>query len=158
MPDNLDISLAYIDYYQKMNKLKSALSEGKRFLKLQPDNILILNKLAKIYMKSDQSIAWDYAKRAYDISSDSPDILNTYGSICIEKERYVEGLDVLKKAVAAAPENSAYQYQLAQGFYLSGKSDFAKELLRTTLTNKNPFSERNKAEKLLAELDKGFFD
>ena len=31
MPDNLDISLAYIDYYQKINKLKSALSEGKDF-------------------------------------------------------------------------------------------------------------------------------
>ena len=99
-----------------------------------------------------------YAKRAYNISSDSPETLNTYGSICIEKERYVEGLDALKKAVAAAPENSAYQYQLAQGYYLSGKSDFAKELLRITLTNKNPFSERNKAEKLLAELDKGIFD
>ncbi len=158
LPDSLDISLAAINYFQQTGGHQSALAECERILKILPDNILILNKLAQIYQSSNKDLAWEYAIRAYNISEESPEVLNTYGIMCIDKGRYSEGLDSFKRAVSAAPGMTEYQYNLAEGLYKSGKSDYAKDLLKKTLNNKDPFPERIKAEKLLAELEKGFFE
>jgi tetratricopeptide (TPR) repeat protein len=78
--------------------------------------------------------------------------------MCIEKGRYSEGLDALKRAVSYAPGTPEYKYNLAAGFYKSGKSDQAKKILKNTLVDNNPFPDRTHAEKLLAELEKGLFD
>ena len=156
-PENMDISLAYINYYQKSGDLNKAIKECNRYLNIQPDNVLILNKLAQLYQNSDKNKSWDFAKRAYKLSPESPEALNMYGKMCIEKVRYSEGLDALKNAVYAAPEVLSYQYHLAEGLNRSGNSNDAKQLLQTALTHKNPFAERHQAEDLLAELESGFF-
>ncbi len=158
LPDNSGVSLTYINYYQQSGKIELAKSEAQRFIKLQPDNGMILNKLAQLSLNSDKNIAWNFAQRAYEISPEIPEILDTYGSLCITRGRNAEGLDALKQAVSGAPSTPAYQYHFAKGLAQSGKSNSAKEILKLALANKNPFSERAEAKTMLASLEDSFFN
>ncbi len=157
-PENPAVSLAYINYYQQSGKVKLATSEAQRFIRLQPDNSLILNKLAQLSLNTDKNVAWKFSQRAYESAPEIPEILDTYGSLCVLRGRNAEGLDTLKQAVSSAPSIPEYQYHFAQALHQSGKSDSAKEILKLALASKNPFSERGEAKTMLAELEDSFFN
>ncbi len=161
LPNNPAISLLYINYYFQLSQSEDssqaknvtlALKEARRFIQIQPDNGLILNKLALLSLHSNKSVAWGYAQKAHAIIPESPQVLDTYGSICLQKGRQAEGLEALEQAVFGAPTVPSYQYHFAKGLNEIGESNSAKKLLELALSNQSPFKERDEAKRMLAKM------
>ncbi len=152
-PENSDFSLIYIDHYQQISNYKKAFAEANRFLEIQPNNALILDKLAQLYLVNDSDEAWFISKKAYQMSPEAPAILNTYGQLCLKRKQFGESLDVLQKAVIASPSTPSYQYHFAKALIKSGQSNPAKRLLKSALAKNDSFPESKQAEALLSDIN-----
>ncbi|MFK8067529.1 MAG: XrtA/PEP-CTERM system TPR-repeat protein PrsT [Gammaproteobacteria bacterium] len=150
--ENMDFTLIYIDFYQKTGDFKKAFSEAERFLKIQPNNALILDKLAQLHLVNDSAEAWFVSKKAYAITPEAPAVLNTYGQLCLNRKQFGESLDVLEKAVIASPSTPSYKYHFARALIKSGQSDPAKRLLQSVLAKNDSFLERDYVEALLSNI------
>jgi tetratricopeptide (TPR) repeat protein len=80
-PGDLNLSLALTDIYRQMGNANLAIEECKRIQKHQTENIWILHHLAQLYENIDNEKAYSFARRAYDIGSDSPKITSTYNHL-----------------------------------------------------------------------------
>lgn len=152
--DDVRIGLMLANIQQAEGKSEAVIDTYLLMLDQFPNNALILNNLAWLYAESDLQKSFDFAKRAYQVTPELPEIADTYGWFCILSGRYDEGIDLIKSAISKAPENAEFHYHLAEAFAKAGKHDSARESLQVALASGKSFSERGKAEALLIELEK----
>lgn len=94
-----------------------------------PKNPVVLNNLAWLAAQNKDPKARDYAARAHEIAPRSPAVLDTYGSILVDAGEVDRGLQMMRDAVAGAPEVRDLRFNLAQALARSGrKADARKEL------------------------------
>lgn len=91
-----------------------ALGHYRVLLDRAPDDPVALNNVAWLYHERDDGRALDYARRAYKLAADNPDIADTYGWLLAESGRRAEAEAVLSEAVAAHPESQALRRRLSQ--------------------------------------------
>ena len=86
----------------------------------QPDNVLVLNNLAWAYQQVKDPRALETAERAYKLKPDNAAVADTLGWMLVEQGNTTRGLELLQKAVAAAPKALEIRYHLAQAWVKSG--------------------------------------
>jgi|GEM_PF-4300441 len=91
-----------------------ALSHYRILLGLTPDDAVALNNIAWLYHERGDRRALDYARRAYELAADNPDVADTYGWLLAEFGRRAEGEAVLSAALDAHPESQALRQRLSQ--------------------------------------------
>ena len=84
-------------------------------IRLMPDNVIALNNLAWLLWQKKDSAALAMVERAYRIAPDHPAVLDTYGVILSESGKTDEGIRLMRKALAAAPNSHDLQLNLAKG-------------------------------------------
>lgn len=89
---------------QSENNTDEALTWYEKTVELAPNMPAALNNLAWIYYERKDERALDLAKRAYQYAPQSAAVADTYGWILVEKGQIKEGLEILEKALALAPE------------------------------------------------------
>jgi len=73
----------------------------EEYLIKQPDNVSFLNNLAYLLAQDNKQLekAMQYAKRAYELSPDDPNILDTYAYILCKTGDYAKAERLLQTAI-----------------------------------------------------------
>ncbi len=154
-PDDHRTRLALAGAYLKAERFKDAIGEYEKLLAVSPENPVLLNNLAWSYHQIGDDRALDYARRAHDKAPQSSEITDTLGWILVREGKAAEGLDLLKKAAAQAPDQSEIRYHLAVALDAVGNKDAARRELEAVVGSGKPFSAMGEARKLLRKLSGG---
>ena len=94
-------SLMLLANTQIATNVEQAIKSYENILQLQDNNLVALNNLAYFYMqKNDIAKAKRNAEKAYSISPNNPDVLDTLAQILSAENNYEEALQLLAKAVS----------------------------------------------------------
>ena len=140
-----EISIKRGDYKQAVDHYES-LPEKQQNIQA------VLNNLAWSYHKLNDPRALETAERAYNVKPDNPAVADTLGTILIERGDAKRGVELLRKAVNAAPKAHEIRYHLAQGLAKAGDKAAARDELERLLADKVQFAQREEAQKLLKQL------
>ncbi len=151
-PLNTEVRTFLAQHYQVAGDNRSAIDEYLTVLNTSPDNPIVLNNLAWIYLVEGDERAEPIARRAYSLAPDNSSIIDTLGWILVEQDKVEDGVELLQKASEMATGNPEIQYHLAAGFFKQGKNAEALAILERILGSDEEFASRKDAEKLLAEL------
>ena len=84
--------------YQQEGKSKQAIALYERLLVIHPSNAVAMNNLAWLYHELNDPKAITLARKASEIASESPSVLDTYGWILFNNGQIEEAKPVLEKA------------------------------------------------------------
>ena len=104
-PDDVRARTLLADAYQLDGRRDLAIEQYERLAASPGAGFAALNNLAWLYYETGDGRAEATARRAYDLAADNPAIADTYGWILAEKGKVAEGLAMLTRAVARAPDN-----------------------------------------------------
>jgi putative PEP-CTERM system TPR-repeat lipoprotein len=131
---------------------KAAIEQYEAVLKAYPDNVLALNNLAAAYQMEKDSRALATAEHAYKLQPDSPQIADTLGWILLDQGQLARGVDILRKAAAAAPKIGEIGYHYAVALAKNGDKAAARKQLEATLAAGGTFPSQEQAKALLKQL------
>jgi len=149
---NLAIHFKLATIYQQQKNYLQAEKHFKVILAEQPENIIVLNNLAWNYFQQGKAEALGLAKKAYEKSPKSAEIVDTYGSILLEQGDKKQGLLLIKSAAEMAPKALDIQYHLALAYSKNGDNKQAISVLQQLEKQDAYFSEKKAASKLLETL------
>ena len=119
-----------------------------------PKNAAAVNDLAWLYAQKGDAKAHDLAAEAYALQP-SPATADTLGWTLVGSGDARHGLDYLRQASAADPQNPTVQYHLAVALNATGDRAGARKLLEQVLQSGGEFDDKHGAQKLLTQLDRG---
>lgn len=151
-PSDNETRQALAERYEVSGRTSEAVKHYEFLLKSNPDNVLVLNNLANLYLNQKDPRAIELANRAQKLAPDSPAVLDTYGWIMVMNGRPSDGKAALEKAAKLAPSVLTLRYHLAVALAQSGESNRARRELTQLLSDKKAFPDRAKAEALLKSL------
>lgn len=105
LPNNAAPYISKALFFQQQNKVADAINLYEKALTLAPNAVLPLNNLAWLYFEKNDSKALPLAKKAAELASESPDVLDTYGWILFKNGNVSEAKSILEKAAKLAPNN-----------------------------------------------------
>ena len=120
---------------------------------IAPDNALALNNMAwtAFQLKNGQALA--YAERALALSPDDPAILDTLGTIQLERGQGKAGLANIERAVKLAPAQGVFRLSLAKAYKRLDRREDARREANALLKSAPAGSPLyNEAEALLKNL------
>jgi Tfp pilus assembly protein PilF len=136
----------------KAGQLPQAIAHYETSLKQNPKNLLALNNLAWLYQQSHDPRAASTAEQAYKLQPDNPAVADTLGWILIERGDMKRGLELVRKALAKAPEAAEIRYHLAVGLERTGDKAQARTELQALIRSGQPFPKLKEAKALLERL------
>jgi putative PEP-CTERM system TPR-repeat lipoprotein len=151
-PEDSAARLYAADAGLKTGKYRGAIEHYEWLLQKQPDNIVVLNNLAWAYQQTKDARALPTAERAYKLKPDNPAVADTLGWILVEQGNTTRGVELLQKAVDAAPKALSIRFHLAQGLLKAGDKTKARNELERVLSTDEQFAERKEALALLKQL------
>ncbi len=153
-PDDTSVRFLYASALIRSGHTSAAIRENETLLKSFPDNAVLLNDLAWLYGEVNDSRAIEFAQRAHKIAPQSAAIADTLGWLLVNGGDTAQGLDLLRKAHADAPEQNDIGYHFAAALSKSGKEAEALKILKSILDSGKPFNAIEDARKLYATLIK----
>jgi putative PEP-CTERM system TPR-repeat lipoprotein len=127
------VSLTLANMYLSINADK-AIVEYENLIKVEPNNIVVLNNLSWLYMEKNRfSDALMHAKKAYSLSAEVPNVVDTYAQVLLKSGDKVEALVKAEQA-----------YKLSK----AGNVDIALNFAETLLAN----NYKEQAKKILLEI------
>jgi putative PEP-CTERM system TPR-repeat lipoprotein len=152
-PDN-PVAHAYLgEVYTRRKQYPLAIEQYEAVVKTHP-NAGLLNNLAWLYHLEEDPRALATARKAYDMSPDNPDVLDTLGWIQVTRGEVAPGVSMLQKAVELRPEAAGIRYHLAAALVRAGDRNRARREVERALDGDKPFAARADAEALLRQLAK----
>lgn len=82
-----------------------------------PDNAMLLARLGASYRTADPVRSLEYYKRAATIEPSNPNYATGYSSALVQARRFAEAASVLRKVIAATPNNFIAHANLATALY-----------------------------------------
>ncbi len=141
--------------YLKAGRFEPAAELHRRLLETRPNDPLILRNLARALDEIGDRRALGYAERAYEIAPQSVSVIDALGWILVRRGRVANGLELLRKANAGAPDEAEIGYHLAVALASLGDRDEARRTLENILAPGTPFDAADKARALLEQLSGG---
>ena len=151
-PDDAGLRVYAADAALKSGNYRNAIEHYEWVLQKQPDNVLVLNNLAWVYQQVKDPRALETAERAYQLKPDSAAIADTLGWMLVEQGNTARGLELLQKAVAAAPAAHEIRFHLAQAWLKAGDKAKARSELERLQATDAKFPQQAEAMKLLEQL------
>jgi tetratricopeptide (TPR) repeat protein len=135
------------------NQQAEAIEEYRKLLEYNPDNVSALNNLAWLYQEENNPEGIKYAKRAYELVPNRPEVIDTLGWLLVQNGETNRGLVLLQEAATKAPHIPDIRYHMAAALEKAGRRDEARKELDRLLKSNKAFPERDKAAALRAQLD-----
>jgi putative PEP-CTERM system TPR-repeat lipoprotein len=153
-PASIEARLMLAQVYQRTDRPAPAIEQYETVVREAPDNAIALNNLAWLYYEKDDNRAEATAAKAYELASDNPDIVDTYGWISLENGKTEEALALLREAVSKSskPGNAEIRYHLAVALARTGEAEEAKSILEELLGSEESFASRADAASMLKNL------
>ena len=120
----------------QLNKNSDALVYLNRALQIDPDNIQVLGLLGLIHnARKEWNLSDKYYEHALELDSANIVLLNNYAYSLSERGIKLEqALTMVKKAVEAEPDNSAYLDTMGWVYYQLGDYKLAKEYIEKAVS------------------------
>ena len=142
--------------YERQKKYKKTADLAEKLIQQFPDSYLGYNQLAWIYAVQEIRLdkALSYAKKANELKSSHPEILDTLGWVYYKKKQYDKASEYLKKALETEPSNPEINYHLGASYYAEGKNHLAKKYLSIALNHSKTFDKADDARNILYKIEK----
>jgi putative PEP-CTERM system TPR-repeat lipoprotein len=140
------------EYAMRRGRNKEAIAHYETINRLTPNNALLLNNLANLYLLEKDRRALATAEQALKLAPNSPVVQDTLGWILVQQGQAPRGLEWLKKAVAQAPRQAAIRYHHAAALAQTGSKAQARKELEKLLADTPKFPEADAARALLKRL------
>ena len=145
-------------YLERTGELDSAIEQYRKLLVDTPDSTLAVNNLAMLLIEykddeTSRSEARDLAKTLQN--SNNAAYLDTYGWIEYKFGESARAVEVLEKAVAAAPNAAILRYHLGMAYMAQGNEVLAKDNLSQAIASSPEFRGFEEAKETLAKIDAG---
>lgn len=138
---------------QMSSKRLSESADSYRILvRSNPKDLVAYNNLAWILGELNAPEAVATAEQAYKLNPDNPAMQDTLGWILVNAGQSQRGLDLLKKALAKAPDASEIHWHLAAGLAKSGDKVRARQELERLIDSGKAFPQEADAKRLLDSL------
>jgi len=113
----------------------------------QPNNAVLLNNFAWVAGQAKDPRALEYAEKANKIAPNQANIMDTLGTLLVEKGDAERGLAMLRKAVELSPQ-PAIRLNLARALVKMGHNDAAKKELDTLASLGDKFRDQDEVTRL----------
>lgn len=148
-PSDVGARVYLAESYMARKNHKAAIAQYEIVLKQTPDDPVVINNLAFAYFDVKDSRALATAERGYKLRPNNPVIQDTLGWILLGQGQASRAKDLLKNAVAGAPDEAEIRYHYAVVLAKSGDMTSAKQQLDLILKDRNNrFPSRSEAEAL----------
>ncbi len=124
----------------------------RRVLEADPDNVRALNNLAVLEGRRDGERSLEYAERALALAPDDPAVLDTAGWLRVQQGDVDGGVQLLERAVAAAPGVGQIRLHLAVALNEQGLENQALRQLRDAIQADPALAEDAQVAELIARL------
>lgn len=136
----------------KRQQYKPAADQYLMLDKLAPNNLVVLNNLTWALIELGDKRALTYADRICKLAPDDASVLDTCGWAHTRLGNPARGLDLLKRALAKAPDSADTQWHLAYAYHATGDVVRARQELKTLLDRRVSFSAEPQAKALYLKL------
>jgi len=151
-PLDNEIRTLLAESYMQTDNISKSIAAYERVVEDEPGNAVALNNLAWSYYLVNDPRALQTATAARDAMPDNGSIVDTLGWIMIENGKLEAGEKLLRQAVKMENGRPDIRYHHAVALARLEKTEEARAVLTEILAGDTQFSNRNDAEKLLAEL------
>ena len=111
-----------------------------------PNDAVILNNLAWTAGQTKDPKALEYAEKANVLAPNQPSIMDTLGTLLIEKGDTARGIELLRQASALLPNAPDLRLNLAKGLIKANQKDAAKKELEVLAKLGDTFPARRSEE------------
>ncbi len=134
---------------------QEAIAEHEKLLAEKPDDPLLLNDLAWLYLQTGDSRALSTAQEAHRLAPNISTIDDTLGWILLRQGKPEEGLKLLEQATSEPKlATPGMKYRLAVAFNMLGRDREARAAVEEALSSGTNFTEAKDAEALRDKLRK----
>jgi putative PEP-CTERM system TPR-repeat lipoprotein len=137
------------------NRLKESAEQYQLLVKGNPKDFVAFNNLAWLLSELKAPNALSVAQQAYKLNPENPGVQDTLGWILVNQGQARQGLELLKKAFAKAPNELEIHWHLAFAYYKAGDRANALANLEILLGSNRDFSQKQEAIKLFNQLKQG---
>lgn len=154
-PQDAGVRLTLAEYLQADSDLSGAAKEYQAVLTETPNQIVALNNLAWLDLKTGNAgAALALARKAYGEAPNAPSVADTFGWALVQTGNTEDAVPVLRTAHAAAPKDASIQYHYAYALLKTGSTDEARRELKAIAEEQPHGPQGNEARSLLAGLPK----
>lgn len=136
----------------RLKQNEVAVQHYKAILQFQPENGAVLNNLAWVAGQMKDQKAVEYAEKALAIQPANPAVMDTLGMLLVERGDVARGVELLRKALAAAPEAHAIRLNLAKALVSAGRKNEAKRELEPLVKLGDKFPGKDEVAALMKTL------
>jgi putative PEP-CTERM system TPR-repeat lipoprotein len=136
----------------KRQQYKFAVEQYLTLDKLAPGNLVVLNNLTWALTELNDKRALAYADRACKLAPNDASVLDTCGWAHTRLGNPSQGLGLLKRALAKAPDSADTQWHIAYAYHATGDTARARQELKTLFDRRVPFSAEPQAKALYQKL------
>lgn len=140
------------NHYAQTGRTSEAITQYQALLATNPDNALLLNNLANLYLQNKDARALETAEKAYKLKPSHPEIQDTAGWVLVQQGDAKQGLELLRKAREQNPKAPGIRYHHAVALAKTGDKAQAKQELERLLSTKQAFPEKEAARLFLQRL------
>lgn len=151
-PQDQGFRLFIADIANKRKDYAAAIAQYRAVLAMAPKNPAVLNNLAWSLGQMHDPKALGYAEEAHKLAPNQPDIMETLGSLYIAQGKMSEGLALLSKASALAPQNPMLRLSYAKALIKTGKKAEARQALEALVKLGDRFPAQSEVTTLLKDL------
>lgn len=151
-PQDTSARAALAQHLIERKQHKAAVEHYLVLNKNSPNNLLILNNLAWSLAEAKDPRALGIAEQALKLKPDNPSVIDTLGWLLVQQGDYRRGIELLKKALSAAPDAAEIRWHLAYALNKSGDDARARQELERLINSGLAFGAEPEARRLLAEL------
>jgi len=154
-PDDQRIALERANLDLVMNKPEDAVVRFRRLVEKYPGNVIALNNLANLLIETDLDAAYEYAQKAAELAPESAPVLDSLGTILLERNSLQQALKVLSKAVSLQPDNPRIKLNYLSAVASTEDRALARTLVAELAPVREQFDEarRRKLEEIAGSLD-----
>ncbi len=139
-------------HYMSTGRDQDAIRQYETIIKANPSHVVSLNNLASLYQRQRDARALATSEQAYKLAPNQPAIMDTLGWILLEQGQLPRAVELLRGAVAKAPESGSLRYHYAVALSRSGSKAEAKKELETAISSGKEFAELKEARVLFKGL------
>ena len=130
----------------------TAAREFREVTELQPNNAVAFNNLAWALGQVKDPKAVEYAEKANKLAPNQPPIMDTLGTLLVEKGDTERGVALLRDAVRLAPTTPALRLNLAKALIKADQRDAARKELEELAKLGDKFNAQADVEQLMKGL------
>ncbi len=151
-PKDIGVRLFDADLALRAREFGRAAQNYRLALEAQPNDPLLMNNLAWALWQQKDPQALGIAQKANSLAPGNPAIGDTLGWMMVEQGQSRQGLELLERASAAAPEQRDIALHLAKAQIREGKKDAARTTLQGLVRAAPDSAEGKESQDLITKL------